>query len=181
MELIGKGFKIRPWQYNDAQSLGENANNALIFNNVRDMFPHPYTFENAQEWIGFNVSTNNQNSTSFTIDVEGKAVGAIGVILQQDVYRTNAEIGYWLGEAYWGKGITTEAVKLMANYAFHHFSHLHRLYAGVFAHNQPSMRVLAKAGFRLEAIHREAVIKNGKILDEYLYALLRTDWERSST
>lgn len=164
-------FKLRPWQRGDEQSLAENANNPKIWNNVRDYFPSPYTLTDAYEWINF-VQNEKCN---FAIEVNGRAVGGIGVIFQKDVARRNAEIGYWLGEAYWGRGIATAAVAEMVTYVFEHYPDIHRIYAGVFQYNTASMRVLEKVGFREEAILKEAVTKNNQLWDEHIFALRRTD------
>jgi RimJ/RimL family protein N-acetyltransferase len=156
----------------DERDLVEQANNPRIFANVRDAFPHPYTFADAVAWIGHcQELPDPPNVLAITLD--DCVVGGIGVHPQADVYRLNAEIGYWLGEAYWGRGLATEAVRFMTDYAFEQFPHLHRLFAGVFGFNHASQRVLEKAGYTLEAIHREAVFKNGLLEDEYLYATFR--------
>lgn len=180
MVLAGSDFVLRAWCHGDETSLATHADNPLIFNNVRDVFPHPYTLEHARDWVTFNVNSKNQNGTNWVIDVNRQCVGAIGIVLQTDVHRSNAEIGYWLGEAHWGRGIVSEAVGLMTNYAFTHFGQIHRLFAGVFAYNTASMRVLAKNGFVLEATLKEACIKHGQLFDECLYALRRPDWEKQT-
>lgn len=163
---------LRPFRSGDEYDLAGQANNPKIFANVRDVFPHPYMLEDALAWITY-CQDLPEPTTTLAITVNDRVVGAIGLVLQTDVYRVNAEIGYWLGEAYWGQGIATEAVRQMTAYAFDRFPHLHRLYAGVFAFNGSSRRVLEKAGYELEAIHRESVLKNGLLEDEYLYVIRR--------
>lgn len=163
---------LRPFRPGDESDLAQQANNPKIFANVRDVFPHPYTLDDARAWIAHCQSLPEPTPT-LAITHDDRVIGAIGVVQQTDVHRINAEIGYWLGESYWGQGIATDALRQMTAYAFSRFPLLHRLYAGVFAFNAPSRRVLEKAGFELEAIHREAVLKNGLIEDEYLYVLRR--------
>ncbi len=175
MILKGNKLTLRPYRYGDEESLSVAANNIKVFNNVRDLFPHPYTLARAKEWVHFQISTDSQQGTSFAIDVAGKVVGSIAIVPQTDILRVNAEIGYWLGEDYWGKGIITEAVRIMVGYTFAEFAEINRIFAGVLAHNVASMRVLEKNGFRLEAILKEAAIKNSIIEDDYLYALLRKE------
>lgn len=154
----------------DIPTLTNIANNKKIFDNVRDMFPHPYGLKDAERFIDF--ATGKKKGEIFAIEFEGKLTGFGGVHLQEDVYRRTGEIGYWLGEEFWGKGIATEAVKLLVQYGFEELE-LIRIFAGVFEHNLGSMRVLEKVGFEKEGISRKAVIKNGKILDEHRYAILK--------
>ena len=161
-------FILRRWQSGDEQSLVENANNYKIWKNLKDVFPHPYTITDAYEW----VEIASGSSESFAIQVDGKAVGAIGILLKDDIYRKNAEIGYWLGEAYWGNEIISNAIPDIVNYTFANYD-VHRIYAGVFEYNIPSMRVLEKAGFEQEAILKKSLTKEGNLYDEYIYARYR--------
>lgn len=160
---------LRKWQAGDEESLVENANNANIVANLRDIFPHPYTLEDAKFW----VKLVQNDATNFAIEVDGKAVGGIGILLKEDIHRKNSEIGYWLGEAYWGKGIISASVKEMVDYTFKNYD-IHRIYAGIFEYNIASMRVLEKAGFQKEAILKKSLFKNGKLWDEHIYALWRS-------
>ena len=137
---------------------------------LRDRFPHPYTEADANAWLSKVVW--QQPPISFAIEVGGEAVGGIGIIPQSDVHRLSAEIGFWLGEDYWGKGITTEAVKALSEHAMHEF-HLCRLYAQVFSPNRASARVLEKAGYMLEGILKKAVVKDGEMLDLIVYAYVK--------
>jgi len=142
----------------------------VIWRNLRDAFPHPYTLANAQHWIR---SANPATPvTNFAIVVDGIAVGGIGLVLKDDVFRRSAEIGYWHGEEYWGRGIVTEAVRAVTDYAFATFD-LCRVYAGVFEWNPASMRVLEKAGYEYECRMRKSVVKDGEIIDELIYAIVR--------
>ena len=161
---------LRQWLPTDLESLVANANNIHIWNNLRNYFPHPYTAEAGKEWIEKVIDATP--IVNLAIDVDGVAVGGIGLILNSDVYVMSAEIGYWLGEAYWGKGIGTEAVRLMVEYTFYYFD-IVRLYAEVFETNKASMRILEKNGFYLEGVRRKAVLKNGVLMDDYIWVKLR--------
>lgn len=163
---------IRPWQHGDEASLAQHANNRNVWRNLRNTFPHPYTLKNAEEWIQ-HASTANP-LTNFAIVVEGAAVGGIGLMLKDEVYRRTAELGYWLGEKFWGRGIITEAVAAMTEYAFANFD-ICRIQASVYEWNPASMRVLEKAGYRLEARLRKSITKDGATIDEMIYAIMRPD------
>jgi [ribosomal protein S5]-alanine N-acetyltransferase len=158
---------LQPWRIEDAPSLALHANNPRIAKNLRDGFPHPYKVDDARYWITHIANTPNALILAIVIDKE--AVGSVGIHFQNDVYRKNAELGYWLSEKYWKQGIMTEAVQFMVQHSFQNFD-IHRIYSGVFETNIGSMRVLEKCGFTREAIHRKAVIKNDIIMDEYLYS-----------
>jgi ribosomal-protein-alanine N-acetyltransferase len=172
MELISGNIKLRPLRYADKEPLAKLANNKKIWNNLRDMFPHPYFMEDAEKFI--DSIKLQEPIVTFAIELDYDFVGVIGMILQPDVYRKGAEIGYWIGEPYWNKGISTVALSLATKYGFEELN-LERLYAGVFAFNDPSIKVLEKCGYNLEGISRNAVFKNGKLVDEYRYAKLRED------
>jgi [ribosomal protein S5]-alanine N-acetyltransferase len=161
---------IRQWKNDDLDSLVLNANNIQVWNNLRNYFPHPYTTENGEEWLLKTIEASP--IVNLAIDVDGVAVGGIGLILNSDVYVMSAEIGYWLGETYWGQGITTEAVRQMIDYTFYYYD-IVRLYAEVFETNKASMRVLEKNGFYLEGVRRKAVLKNGVLMDDYIWVKLR--------
>jgi ribosomal-protein-alanine N-acetyltransferase len=162
-------FRLRPWHSGDEATLVVHANNYKIWLNLRDTFPHPYTWQDAQTWVAY--ANTFPNTLNLAIDIDGEACGGAGLFFQQDIHRRSAEIGYWLGEAYWNRGIATAAVKMLSDFAFRHYD-LCRLYAGIMEYNPASMRVLEKAGYVLEAVHRQALTKNGRTLDEYLYTLL---------
>lgn len=165
-------FTLRPFKDGDEASLVANANNIKVFNNVKDNFPHPYTHEDAVWWVNASKQTD-QAITCFAIDVNGEVIGAIGIILGSDIQRLTAEIGYWLGENYWSKGIATEALKQMVNYVFKTFPEIVRIWAAVFEHNKSSMKVLGKAGFEFEGIRKKGAVKNGLVIDEYVYVKFR--------
>lgn len=138
--------------------------------NVRDHFPHPYLRGDAVRWVQH--ASHNLLQNVFAIVVNGNAVGSIGLVPKNDVYRKSMEIGYWLGEDFWGKGITTEAVGAVSNYAFDQFD-IVRLYADVFDWNTASIRVLEKNGYQFEARLKNAVFKDGKIADALIYAKIK--------
>jgi len=159
---------LRPWRPGDEETLVPHANDRRVWRNLRDRFPHPYTSNDATQWVRM---ARLLADSQFAIEVGGAAVGGIGFEQLDDVYRAGAELGYWLGAELWGRGIMTEAVRAVAAHAFASTDIL-RLQAGVFSWNAPSMRVLEKAGFTREAVHRSAVLKEGEIIDEVLYALV---------
>jgi len=167
-------FKLKEWKLSDVASLAENANNINIWNNVRDYFPHPYTEEDGKQFIN-TVLNKPKPYMDFAIVIDGQAVGGIGIVLQNDVERISAEMGFWLGEQYWGKGIMTKAVREMVEYSFLNFS-LQKIYAPVFDFNVASQKVLKKARFEREAILKRAAIKNNKIIDIHYYSLIKSQW-----
>lgn len=168
-----KRSTLRPWGPEDAASLVKHANNPHVASNLRDGFPHPYTPSDAKSWL--EMVGRNREDVILAIEVDGEACGGIGLHGLKDVYRYNSEIGYWLSETYWGRGIMSEAVGAMVDHAFTKTSWL-RLFAAIFENNSASMRVLEKNGFKPEAVHRKAVMKEGRLLDEHLYALLKDQW-----
>ena len=174
MELDIGEWKIRSLTLADAPAIATYADNRKIWLNVRDQLPFPYAEEDAKTWI--RQVQDHESETTFAIASAEEAIGGIGFILQGDVYRKSAEIGYWLGEPFWGQGIATRAVRTLTEYAFENFD-LNRLYAGVFEWNPASVRVLEKAGYTLEGRRRQAVIKDGRLLDELMYGIVRGDLE----
>ena len=167
--ITGDGFTLRPFRLTDAKALTKHANNKKISDNLRDRFPHPYTEEGSEWFINF-VLENNDPVKNFVIEINGEAAGAIGITPDQDVYRLNAEIGYWLGEEHWGKGIITAVIKAAVKYAFENLN-IKRIYATPFVTTVGSSRALEKAGFIKEATIRNGVIKNNKVLDYYIYSI----------
>jgi RimJ/RimL family protein N-acetyltransferase len=166
MRLVLNTCDVRSWEAGDIPSLVAQANNRKIWRNLRDYFPHPYTAADGRRFLK-NVRASTPE-TMFAIAVERQAVGGIGYVLQRDVERVSAEIGYWLGEAYWGRGIATEALIAVTAYAIDRHG-LTRLFALPFAWNIASCRVLEKAGYALEARLRRSAIKDGEITDQLLY------------
>jgi [ribosomal protein S5]-alanine N-acetyltransferase len=162
---------IRQWKNEDLQELITQADNINVWNNLRNYFPHPYTEEHGKAWLEKVVDA--LPAINMAIEADGKLAGGIGLILNGDVYIKSAEIGYWVAEQNWGKGIATEAVRQMTEYAFYYFD-LVRLYAEVFETNKASMRVLEKNGYYLEGVRRKAVFKNNILMDDYIWVKLRT-------
>lgn len=166
--------KLRKWELSDAKDLAMALSNRRIQDNLRDGLPYPYTEQDGRDFISAMLSAAENKTFAFAITVEGKAVGSIGVFRQENIHRCTAELGYYLAEGYWGKGITTEAVKQVCEYVFDK-SDILRIYAEPFAHNTASCRVLEKAGFQYEGTLRSNAVKNGKVLDMKLYSLLKTE------
>ncbi len=169
MKLLLRSCEVRSWQAGDVPSLVVHANNQKIWANLRDRFPHPYTAREGQTFIRH--ARVMRPETFFAIAVDGLAAGGIGFVLQADVDRVSAEVGYWLGEAFWGRGITTEALVAVTHYAINNHA-LTRLFALPFAHNKASCRVLEKAGYVLEGRLRRSAIKAGAIVDQFQYAYI---------
>jgi len=169
MQLSLKECNIRSWRAEDAAVLPRYANNRNVSRNLRDLFPYPYTEKHAREFI---VSALEQTpETKFAIEVSGEAVGGIGVRMREDIERYVAKLGYWLGEPFWGRGIASEAVVAITQYGIQEFD-LQRIEAGVFEWNPASARVLEKAGYELEATLRRSAVKDGKVIDRWLYAFV---------
>ena len=169
MQLTLKTCKVRSWRASDVDSLATYANNRNIWLNLRDRFPHPYTKRDARQFI--HAMHNQTPEAAFAIAVNDEAVGGIGFVLNADVERVSAEIGYWLGEPFWGRGITTEALAAVTRHAIDTHT-LTRVYALPFAWNTASCRVLEKAGYVLEARLRRSAIKDGRIVDQLQYAFI---------
>jgi ribosomal-protein-alanine N-acetyltransferase len=161
--------EVRSWRTADAEPLARHADNRKIWLNLRDAFPHPYTAHDAREFI--RAVRSRTPETSFAIDVGGEPVGSVGFALRQDVERVSAEIGYWLAEPFWGRGIATEVLKAVTDYAVNAHE-LTRVYALPFAWNVASCRVLEKAGYVLEARLRRSAVKNGAVTDQLQYAFI---------
>jgi RimJ/RimL family protein N-acetyltransferase/catechol 2,3-dioxygenase-like lactoylglutathione lyase family enzyme len=159
---------VRAVQMSDAASLAKHANDFEIWLNLRDAFPHPYSLADAESWI---TNLQDQEPTiTFVIETEGEAAGAIGLTLNTDIERCSAEIGYWVGRAFWGRGIMGAAVRAVSRYGLESLG-LARIYALPFARNAASCRVLAKAGFAQEGVLHNAAVKNGEILDQAMFAI----------
>lgn len=176
MKISFGDYCIRSYVYTDEEALVKYANNYNISRVLRDQFPFPYTEEDAEAWL---IQACCQTTeTNFVIADKNELIGAIGLNLQEDVNRLSAEIGYWLAEPFWGKGIATQALKNFTEFAFENFS-LNRIYANVFESNPASEKVLMKAGYKKEATLRKAVFKEGKILDQYIYAILKEEFQKT--
>ena len=158
---------IRSWRPGDEETLPLHANSRKVWLNLRDRFPHPYTRSDAENFIQRIAGIVPE--TNFAIDVNRNAVGGIGLELHDDVERCSAEIGYWLGEQFWGRGITTAAVVGLTEYAIREHK-LTRVYAVPYARNGASIKVLEKAGYICEGVMRRSAIKDGVVLDQLMYA-----------
>ena len=170
MVLRGDGIVLRPWQEGDAAALVKHADNRKVWRNMTDTFPHPYTVDDAHAWLG-RCAEDTGPASHFAITVNGEPVGGAGLVEKTDVQCKTLETGYWLGEAYWGRGIATQAARLVVRHAFEHFD-VERIEAGVFGWNPASARVLEKVGFTFEAPVRPANFKDGTFNDRPMYALL---------
>lgn len=170
MKLTLKTCSVRSWEWRDGDAIVRHANNRNVWLNLRDRFPHPYTAADARRWLDSVVG--HKPETNFAIDVAGEAVGGIGFTVQPDIGRRSAEIGYWLGEEFWGRGIATDALIAVTDYAFSNYD-VCRLYAHVFDWNRASARVLEKAGYSFEGRLRKSVTKDGQTIDQLMYALIR--------
>jgi RimJ/RimL family protein N-acetyltransferase len=169
MILEGEKCVLREWRKEDINELIRLANNKKIYNNLRDMFPYPYTQKDAENWINF-VLNNNLPQTNFAIIYKGQFAGSFGILFKEDIYRFNAEIGYWLGEKFWNNGIISEAIVLGTNYIFKNFN-IVRVYAEPFADNWGSRKALEKAGFKLDVTFKNYVVKNNQIKDSCIYSI----------
>ena len=156
----------------DKFRLAELANNKKIWDNVRDYFPHPYTEEEAERFIEFTKQEDPVQTSGILWG--GDLVGVVGLVKRSDVYRKTAEIGYWIGEPYWNRGIAPKAVSLIVDYGFNELDLL-RIDAGVFEFNKASQRVLEKCGFEFEGVFKKSIIKNGQIWDEYRYGIIKKE------
>jgi ribosomal-protein-alanine N-acetyltransferase len=161
---------VRSWEWRDRDDIVRHANNRKVWINLRDRFPYPYTISDARSWL--EIVIGHKPETNFAIDVGREAVGGIGFTLQPDVGFRSAEIGYWLGEEFWGRGITTDALIAVTDHAFANYD-LCRLYAHVFEWNGASARVLEKAGYAFEGRLRKSVTKDGQTIDQLMYAAVR--------
>lgn len=174
MELSGRLCTLRAWRAGDAEALAAHANNFNVARQLRDRFPHPYTLADAKAFI--RSCDGVRPALSFAIVVDGGAAGGIGISPGADVERFSAEIGYWLGEPFWGRGIVVEALQLMSAYAFER-CRLLRLFALPFADNRRSTRALEKAGYTREATLQSSAVKAGLVRDQALYALVNPRWD----
>jgi RimJ/RimL family protein N-acetyltransferase len=167
MRLILKSCEVRSWQRGDLESMVAHADNRNVWINLRDRFPHPYTERDGRAFLKHTLVQRPE--TAFAIAVNGEAVGGVGFQIMSDVERVSAEIGYWLGEPFWGRGIATEALVALTQYAIETHG-LTRVYAVPFAWNAASCRVLEKAGYVLEGRLRRSAIKDGRVTDQLQYA-----------
>lgn len=167
-------ISIREWKMSDAAALAAALSNHNILNNLRDGLPYPYTEKDAADYIGFILNSDPKDTFAYAIDVDGKAVGSIGAFRQGNIHFRTAELGYYLAEEYWGKGIMTRAVSMLCEKLFAE-TDIIRIFAEPFEQNTGSRRVLEKAGFQLEGIMKNNAFKNGKVLDMALYSYTKNN------
>ena len=167
---LGNGYCLRRFLYGDVISLAKHGDNYEIAKNLRDSFPQPYTVEHARAWVQH--VKEHEAKTRFAIDYRGEAIGEIGFVVQLDVHRFGAEIGFWLSQEHWGKGVMYGALTYVCQYAFDEME-LVRIYADVKAQNLGSCRVLEKCGFKLEGTFKKHIYKEGQFVDQLVYALVR--------
>ena len=168
-DLFDSDVSLRSLRDDDKDTLAQLANNKKIADNLRDVFPFPYTVDDAIFFINLTKQENPQ--LTFAIEYQGKLCGVAGLLKHADIYKNTAEIGYWIGEPYWNKGIATRAVKLLTEYGLRHLNYA-RLQTGIFEHNKSSMKVLEKCGYRLEGVFQKSLTKHGKLWDEYRYGII---------
>ena len=166
--------KIRKWKLTDAKNIAVALSNKKIQDNLRDGLPYPYTEQDGIDFISSMLSANEDETFAFAITLDDKAIGSIAVFRQQNIHRQTAEMGYYIAQEYWGKGIMTDAVKQICEYVFKN-SDILRIYAEPFAYNIGSCRVLEKTGFQYEGPLRNNAVKNGKVIDMKMYSLLREE------
>lgn len=166
--------KIRKWKLSDAKDLAIALSNRKIQDNLRDGLPYPYTEQDGKDYISDMLSANEDDTFAFAITADNKVVGSIGVFRQGNIHRQTAELGYYVAEEYWNRGIMTVAVKQICEYVFSK-SDILRIYAEPFAYNIASCRVLEKAGFQYEGTLRNNAVKNGEVIDMKMYSLLRAE------
>lgn len=170
MDIALERFTLRPWLPSDAASLARHANNKNVSRNLTDIFPYPYTLDDARTWIGKQQGV--EPARNFAIIIDGEAVGGVGFLVGKDIFYRSAELGYWLGEEFWGRGIVTDAVRAVVKYAFENFDLMH-IFAGTFERNVGSRRVLEKAGFELEGRLRMHATKDGETMNDLVYGIVR--------
>ncbi|MCM1385996.1 MAG: GNAT family N-acetyltransferase [Bacillus sp. (in: Bacteria)] len=164
--------KIRKWELSDAKELAAALSNKKVQDNLRNGLPYPYTEQDGKDYISAMLSADENETFAFAITADDKVVGSIGVFRQENIHKQTAELGYYIAEEYWGRGIMTEAVKQICAYVFDK-SDIIRIYAEPFAHNDASCRVLEKAGFQYEGTLRSNAVKNDRVVDMKMYALVR--------
>lgn len=163
---------LRKWRLTDAKDLAAALNNPRVLNNLRDGLPYPYTQRDAESYIAAMLSADETSTFAYAVTVDGRAVGNIGAFRQGNIHRRTAELGYYLAEEYWGRGIMTDAIRQLCSRLFE-TTDLLRIYAEPFAYNTGSRRALEKAGFCYEGTMKNNAVKNGRVLDMALYALTK--------
>ncbi|MHB1278677.1 MAG: GNAT family N-acetyltransferase [Bacteroidia bacterium] len=171
-------FKLRPWTITDLNALVRYANNRNIAKNMTDKFPFPYSESDGRAFIEF--ATKDDPIHIFAIDIDGQAVGGIGIHPNEDIHRKNAELGYWLAQPFWGQGIISRAIPYAVDFAFETYR-INRVFARPFGTNIPSQKVLEKNNFVLEGKFDQVLIKDNVLLDELIYAIRRENWKKQKS
>lgn len=174
MSALNQRVVLRMWSDSDAPDLAREANDRGVWLNLRDAFPHPYSIEDAHRFIG--MAGGMVPPTFRAVIIDGQVAGGAGYTLHSDVERPAAEVGYWIGRRFWGQGLGTVVVRAITGLAFEGHDWLQRLYAVPYSSNPASARVLEKAGYTREGTLRQSVIKDGRLLDQWMYAILRQEW-----
>ena len=174
MKILFDNYCIRSFEENDVDSIVKYANNIEVSRYLRDSFPYPYSRENAIQWVSF--VKNNYSTLFFAIANDKELIGGISAVPQPDVHRFSAEVGFWIGQLFWNKGIMTKAIPAFCNYLFTKFN-FNRLTSNVFDGNEASKKVLSRSGFILEGVLRKSVYKNDKFVDQFIYGLLKEDFQ----
>jgi RimJ/RimL family protein N-acetyltransferase len=172
--LHGARSTLRKWRQDDEDAIVKHANNLNIAKHLRDRFPHPYTLADARGFL--EMASAEDPQTNFAIEIDGEAAGGLGYVPGSDVERYSVEVGYWLGEAHWGRGVVTEALTVFTDYAFSRLGLL-RVFALPLADNPASIRVLEKAGYSAEGRLRSSCVKYGQVRDQLLYARVNPKWK----
>ncbi|RGU94604.1 N-acetyltransferase [Clostridium sp. AF15-17LB] len=166
--------RIRKWEMSDARDLAEALSNTKVQDNLRDGLPYPYTEQDGKDFISDMLAADENETFAFAVTADSKVIGSIGVFRQQNIHRRTAELGYYIAEGYWGRGLMTEAVTQVCRHVFEN-SDIIRIYVEPFAYNAASCRVLEKAGFKYEGTLRDNAVKNGKVIDMKMYSLLKAE------
>ena len=164
--------KIRRWKIEDSSELAEALNNLNVQDNLRDGLPYPYTGNDAKNFIKAMLGSEENTTFAFAITFDDKVVGSIGVFRKENIHFRTAEIGYYISEPFWGKGLGTSAVRQVCRYIFEH-TDIIRIFAEPFAYNAASCRILEKSGFQYEGTLRCNAVKKGNVLDMKMYSLIK--------
>ena len=166
-------MELKQWSFDYAHKIAIFANNNNIANNLRNIFPHPYSKNDAECFIKHCLETGDEKELNRAIIVDGVPVGSISLTICEDIYSKTAELGYWVAEEYWGRGIATNAIKEVCRISFEYYN-ITRIQAVVYFNNRRSCNVLEKCGFTMEGILRKSVFKNGQSFDSYMYSLINS-------
>lgn len=172
-------FTIRPYHASDAPGCALQANNPAVVTYMTNTFPHPYTEASAHTWFALCAAEDPPLNFAIVDTADGSFMGGIGLKRQFDINERTVELGYWLGETYWGRGLMGRVVRAFVDWVFEQREWVARIEARVMEGNEGSCRVLAKQGFLLEGVNRKQVWKRGRLLDSLMYAVIREDWEKT--